>query len=266
MAAIALCCASAAHATPLPRCAAHIELSGARIVRVEKNAVLVISDGRAVDVEGLLLPRGRRDHAPASLADRALAAMRAMARGRRATLVVERPKEDRYGRLRAQVFFPDAPSDNWLQTALLRRGLARVNIMPDRPQCADALYAAERQARAAKRGIWAVDAYAVRSPADLAHDIGTFQIVEGDVVSAGVHGGRAYINFGLDWRSDFTATVAPDDMKTFRAAGFDLRTLGGRHVRVRGWIQSHNGPEMELATPEAIEVLGAAMAQTKRPG
>ena len=125
-----LCMAASAQAAPLPGCARHIEVSGAKIIRVERVGILVLADGRAVDLEGVVLPRGRRDHAPHFLALRAIDALREMAQGRRATLAVERPKEDRYGRLRAQVFFPHAASESWVQRALLRRGLARVNIAP----------------------------------------------------------------------------------------------------------------------------------------
>lgn len=256
--------AAAAHASPLPDCAKHIEVAQIRIIRVENNGVVVLRDGRAADLEGILLPRGQRDHAPAFLARQAIAAARGMAVHHRATLAAEWPKEDRYGRLRAQVFFPET-DEPWLQVALLQQGLARVNIAPDRRECAAPLYAAERSARAHHRGIWAFAAYAIRTPHTLAGDMGTFQIVEGDVVSADVRGGRAYLNFGQDWRTDFTATISPDDMKLFRAAGIDPRGYAGKHVRVRGWIQSMNGPEIELADPESIEVLGPAHVSAPRP-
>ena len=249
--------AGSAAASPLPSCASHIEVAGMEILRVENNGVLVLRDGRAADLEGILLPDGARDHAPPYLAHEAIAAARGIANHRRATLAVEPPKEDRYGRLRAQVFFPD-DAQPWMQLALLERGLARVNIAPDRRDCAAALYAAEGQARAQHLGIWAAPSYAVRAPDAVANDMGTFQIVEGDVVSADIRDGRAYLNFGQDWRSDFTATISPDDMKLFRDSGIDPRSYAGKHVRVRGWIESMNGPEIELADPEAVEVLGPA--------
>ena len=71
--------------------------------------------------------------------------------------------------------------DVWLQLELLRRGLARVQIAPDRDECAPDFYEAEQSARAAKLGLWASAAYAIRKPDNLANDIGSFQIVEGRV-------------------------------------------------------------------------------------
>lgn len=244
-----------ADASPLPVCAGAVQIAGVKTVRVEQNGVLVLKDGRAVVMEGLLLPGGARDRAPDFLVRQAIAALRDLARGRRVLLALRPPAEDRYDRIRAQVFFPDDDAEPWLQAAMLRRGLARVSIAPGRRECARELYAAEHEARERRAGIWALSAYAVRTPDSLAGDIGTFQIVEGVVKNAEVRNGRAYLNFGDDWRSDFTATIAPEDMKRFREEGIDPRDYAGKRVRARGWMQSLNGPEIEIGAPEAIEVI-----------
>ena len=47
--------------------------------------------------------------------------------------------------------------------------------------------------------------------------------------------------------------MSPQDMKLFRQARFDVRKLTGQRVRVRGWLELYNGPEMEIANPAAIE-------------
>src|SRR5712671_6341754 len=81
------------------------------------------------------------------------------------------------------------------------------------------------------------------APEQLDNRIGTFQIVDGTVTTATLYKGRAYINFGADYRKDFTVTVSPQDMKLFRQARFDVRKLAGQRVRVRGWVEQYNGPE-----------------------
>jgi micrococcal nuclease len=50
-------------------------------------------------------------------------------------------------------------------------------------------------------------------------------------------------------------TIAPPDMRAFRRAGMNPPMLTGKRVRVRGWLEFYNGPEMEIASPGAIEVL-----------
>ncbi|HUO91993.1 MAG TPA: thermonuclease family protein [Rhizomicrobium sp.] len=236
-------------------CAGPVEARDVHVLRVEKNADLVLTDGRAVRLEGVMLPAGDRDHAPNYLAERALGSLNELARNRALSLAVFVPKEDRYGRLRAQVFFPDVRDEPWLQVALLKRGFARVSIAPDRRECASELYAAEAYARRKHYGIWASGFYDVRTPADLGGTIGTFQIVEGKVLSARVKDGRAYLDFGRDWRRDFKATISPADMRRFRDAGVDPRTYEGLTIRVRGFVDALGGPEIEVASPEAIEVV-----------
>ena len=44
-------------------------------------------------------------------------------------------------------------------------------------------------------------------------------------------------------------------MKLFREKRFDVRKLAGQRVRVRGWVELYNGPEMEIADPAAIELI-----------
>ena len=224
---------------------------------MEKNGVLVLVDGRAVHLEGILLPQGAKDRAPNFLAEQAISTLSDLSRGRAVSLAVNIPKEDRYGRLRAQVEFPQDSVEPWLQIAMLRRGLARVDIAPDRRECADALYAAEAEARKNKNGIWTQGAYAIRNPDQLAGLAGTFQVVEGSVETASVKNGRAYLNFGSDWSRELTATISPDDMPVFRDAGVDPRNYAGKLVRVRGFVDRMNGPEIELSSPDMVEVIVA---------
>lgn len=244
-----------ASAAAIAPCAGPIEAKGVHVVRVEKNGDLVLADGRAVRLEGLLLPAGARDHAPSWLAEQAISTLSDLARNRDVTLAVFVPKEDRWGRLRAQVFFPQTNDEPWLQRAMLRRGFARVSIAPDRGECASELYADEAYARRRHFGIWASGFYDVRTPGDLDGTVGTFQIVEGKVLSTGIKDGRAFLDFGTDWRRDFKVTISPDDMRRFRDAGVDPRTYEGLTLRVRGFVDQLGGPEMEAASPEAIEVV-----------
>jgi endonuclease YncB( thermonuclease family) len=247
--------AGGAHAASLPDCAGPVELGDASIMRVERtNDALVLRDGRAVHLEGIRLPHATQDHAPPAIAEQALQMLNGMARDHELVVTAIVPKEDRYDRVRGQVFNEDNP-DPWLQRALLKSGMARVDIAPDRSECAAELYAAEGEARTAHLGLWALPAYAVRNPDGLAFDTGTFQIVQGTVLTADVKDGRAYIDFGPDWHTDFTVTIAPADMANFRGQAVDPRLYAGKTIRVRGIIQQFNGPEIEIANPEQIEVL-----------
>ncbi|MEI9993636.1 MAG: thermonuclease family protein [Rhizomicrobium sp.] len=250
-AAALLFAAASAEAAVNPACSGPVEIAGGQLLRVEHNGAVILTDGRAIHLEGIRLPGGAADRAPQGFADQALAMIDRLARKGPLTLTAMPPKEDRYDRVRGQLLTPAV----WIQLALLKAGLARVEIAPDRTECYTELFEAEAQARAAHIGLWSVPAYAVRSPDGLARDTGSFQIVEGRVRNAELRNGRAYLNFGADWRGDFTATIDPEDLPNFRRLGVDPRAYAGQTLRVRGIVQKLNGPEIEVANPQSIEVV-----------
>src|SRR3546814_9669358 len=71
------------------------------------------------------------------------------------------------------------PEGVWVQGEMLRRGMARVYTFADNRALVAEMLALEREARAARRGIWGHPFYAVRRHDALDRHIGTFQLVEG---------------------------------------------------------------------------------------
>jgi hypothetical protein len=255
----AMCPWADAYGASIPDCAGGIEISRAHVIRVEKNGVLVLRDGRAVTLEGIRLPD--RD----SLRDQALAALRTLTADGTVTFTATPPKEDRYDRVRAQAF----ADSTWLQRALLEKGLARVAIAPDRNECAPDLYEVEARAREQRAGLWAISSNAPRQaeslrapaaprekPTDKSADrfAGSFQLVEGWVTHVAKADGRTFIDFGSNGRQSFSAIIQPEDRHTFR--GFDLEGLEAHKIRIRGIVQDYRGrPEIALSNPAQIEVL-----------
>ncbi|MEY4966749.1 MAG: hypothetical protein RL274_2332 [Pseudomonadota bacterium] len=249
----AMCCPLAANAAFaqrfIPDCAGRAEISGARVLRVERNGALILSDGRAVLLEGIRLPQAEAEGGPRYLSDRALSVLTQLAQRGPVTFAATPPKQDRYDRVRAQAF-----NQVWLQLALLEQGLARVAISPDRDECSPELYEAEAKARARRAGIWAITSYAPRSPQAMKGTTGTFQVVEGWVTNVGSKDGRTFIDFSSDWQRGFSAVIAPEDRRAFR--DYDLSSLHARHVRIRGMVQNVRGrPEIALSNPAQIELL-----------
>jgi micrococcal nuclease len=224
-----------------------------------------ITDGAEVDLDGVLAPGSGGEKVGKRLAAQARNALSDALKQRALSLAFAGQEKDRYGRLKAQVF----TGAEWVQGALLSQGLVRAAPEMAGDACAQELLAAEAKARESKSGHWGDGSFAVLSPDDLSAETGTFQIVEGKVQSTATQHSRIYLNFGANWRSDFTVTVSKDDAKRFRAAHVNLRKLVGKRVRVRGWLQSYYGPEMEIARPGAIENLEPESPKPhkrKRPG
>ena len=186
------------------------------------------------------------------MAEEAERGLVALVAGQRLTLSFGGRRKDCHGCLLAHLHDSGGV---WIQGEMLRLGLVRVYSFADNRAAGAEMLARERQARAAGLGIWDDPYYAIPAPAEAAGDIGTFQIVEGRGLEAANVKGRVYLNFGLDWRSDFTVTVAAKARKLFAGNGINLLALKRRRLRARGWLKQRNGPMIEASHPEQIKIL-----------
>ena len=143
----------------------------------------------------------------------------------------------------------------WVQEAMLREGMARVRMWKDNHARADKLFAAEAQARADKKGIWADKAYAVRDAETIGADETGYQIVEGVVKKVAKEKDRTYLNFGDDYRTDFTIEVNADNLASWGPKDPTLDSLQDKRIRVRGYVSDHGGPMIDVDTPQSIEIV-----------
>ena len=229
------------------------------VTEVVNGDTLFLDNGLKVRLSAIQapkLPLGRPGFKTWPLAENAKDALSQMAYRKNVQLFYGGKERDRYDRALAQAFI-GTQDDLWIQEEMLRQGWARVYTWPDTWQNSDRLYAAEREARNANRGIWAHDYYEIRSPDpnNLAQDVDSFQIVEGIVTSVADIRGRIYLNFGADYKTDFTIAIEKNDRKRFKSTSYDLKELAGATVRIRGWVELTNGPIIWLDHPERLEVL-----------
>jgi micrococcal nuclease len=233
----------------------------ATVGEVIDGETLKLSDGRIVRLIGAKAPApplGWRGDDPWPLVEESKRALDRLASGKQVELKFGGRRSDRYDHVLAQVFGNDKPI--WLQEELVSEGLARVYSFPDNRACIAELLAREREVRAKHLGVWGSSAYRIES-ADNVERLGrltqSFQL-EGKVAKVGERGGRIYLNFADNWRSDFTISIERKDVPAFAAAGIDLKGLAGKHVRVRGWIEWRNGPMIAATHPEQLGLLPAA--------
>jgi hypothetical protein len=139
---------------------------------------------------------------------------------------------------------------------LLRRGLARVYSFADNRAVIAEMLALERAARAARRGIWGHPFYRILDHRAAAARVNSFQLVEGRILVVAPTRSRVFLNFGQNWRTDFTIVIARRNLRHFQERGRRLVALAGKRVRVRGWLKRRNGPMIAVTHPEQIEVLG----------
>jgi endonuclease YncB( thermonuclease family) len=237
-----------------------LEVGGSAVVKeiVDGDTVVLepAVDGRSVvrlvGIQAPKLPLDRPNFQAWPLADEAKSALERLVLDKRVTLGFGGQPADRHGRHLAHL---QTDEGIWMQGAMLRQGMARVYTFPDNRARAREMLAIEAEARTARRGIWGNLYYAIRTPETVGRDIGTFQIVEGQVLEATKNKGRIYLNFGPDWRTDFTASLSADAARLFQKQGLDPLALKGKRVQVRGWVTKANGPAIELTHPEQMQLL-----------
>lgn len=268
---------------------------GGTVAAVIDAGTLLLDDARVVRLSGVLPPRFATSFpsglpssfsSPGGIAldlrSELKTALAALVLGKRVRLLQAGAQPDRYGRMLAQVHVDrdggagDAGAPVWLQGALVEAGLTMADPLSGDRACRLALIERERQARERREGYWRNGLFAVRAARDAKLLLGlanTFQIVEGEVATAAEPGGRVYLNFGANYRDDFTATIGKQDRAAFADASGPLAALAprgekgqgrtgeggveglkGLRLRIRGWIESHNGPMIAVSSPEQMEI------------
>jgi endonuclease YncB( thermonuclease family) len=260
------CCASAedaqAKAPPEIACGGDTVVR-ATVSRIIDGRTFVLSDGRevrlaAIEVPPLTAPQQSIIAAPGGSASKE--ALEALVGGDEVVLRQAEAGLDRYGRIVAYAYAVRDGAELFTQGALVASGFARVADRIGSKACAVELLDDENTARAAKLGLWADPYYEVLNadtPVDVLAQRGRFALVEGQVVSVRESGATIYVNFGRRWSESFAVTISKRNERNFTAAGLDLKSLAGRRVRVRGWVEARgadgNVPWIEAAWPEQIE-------------
>jgi endonuclease YncB( thermonuclease family) len=224
----------------------------ATVVDVIDGNTVVLEAGAELRLAGIEVPKAAPGGPALSLAEDARAALERLTSGKRVVVRYESDRPDRYGRMTAHLYTADGA---WVQGQLLMSGFARVWTRFDQRARVAEMLALEREARVKRRGIWADARYRIRTVESAERDVDSFQLVEGTVRSVSAVRGKTYLNFGLDWHTDFTIMIDKGDLRRFHEGGFEPRVYEGRRLRVRGWVRSLNGPMIVATHPEQIEVL-----------
>lgn len=239
------------------------------IVRTAEDArTLVLDDGRRILLDGVVVPQGF-DRASLARSDTVAAQARRWLekfKHQPVTLAYARGA-DRHGRIPALVISRTAGLEASLQHDMVFQGLAFAAPFGLGTACAAELFARERAAREAGRGLWADPDNAVLSaddPQAIRQALGRMAVVEGRVRSVRESGGTIYVNFGRRWSQDFTVTIAKRNEGVFASGGLPPKRLERRQVRVRGWIEERGGPWIEAFDPEQFEIVGPQGVQTFR--
>ncbi len=157
----------------------------------------------------------------------------------------ENTPTDRWGRITGPIRWrTNEGCETTLQEILLAEGAARVAPEGRDFDFIDRCYAAERSARDAALGLWSQQHWSVRDARAAPWSRG-YHIYRGEIQRADDRNGRVYFNFGDDFRTDFTATVARRDFRRWRGEPA-VESFNRALVEVRGIVLPINGPSIEI--------------------
>jgi len=166
----------------------------------------------------------------------------------------------RHGEVLAHVMVYEGETATWLQDRLVREGRAIVMPVYERDEVRlQALLTAEDQARSARAGLWQKSPVVCSYQAKSAFD--SFAIIQGRITQAAEVGGNIYLNFGEDYREDFTIKISRSAFRTLpEAVQAKITLLTDRQepdsmVEARGWVFYSGGPMIEVKTPAQIRFL-----------
>ena len=158
--------------------------------------------------------------------------------GKLAGIAGKGARQDRLQRWIGDVFV----GDTWLQGDLALMGLAFIVPDASQPESLNALIARESYARHSRLGIWDSSEAPVASPATAHQFIGTYRIITGRIIDASRVKTRVYLNFGDDYRQDFTVRINGRLRHQIDRSGDPPEDWDNRLVEVRGLLLQENGP------------------------
>lgn len=143
----------------------------------------------------------------------------------------------------------------WTQGYLLEKGLARVRPTKENTEMSEQMLKLEDIARREKRGLWSDKTYQIRPADQTEGTTNDWAIIEGVVKSSATINNKTYLNFGSDWKTDFTIGIPANIRKQLIKNNIQPLALTHKKVRVRGWVENYNGHYIELMNSIWLQLL-----------
>ena len=234
-----------------------------KITKIDDQGTFTLEDGRRLKLADLFFPLNEETGA---LSAQILSQIRQMTKGQKTRILTSGPT-DRYGREPAFLFIKKGSGEPHLvQKALIRSHVAV--YMPE-PQLrktfashcdfdrirAELIVITPKEPTFGSGRPTGITSVLSANSQQLWGLEGEFVIVRG--VVSGVRRTRRgiSINFGDDWKRDFTAYLSPLVSKTFENNVNLNSNLTGQQVKLRGFLDLYYGPSMRIDHLTQMEML-----------
>lgn len=235
-------------------------MAAERIMAVKDTNSLLLDNGKQVRLAGILTPERFSYY---TYEEQVLNALQFLTMGKQATMHYGSNQTDRYNRDVAQVSI----GKTWVQGELLKKGLAIVYATSDNDIMLKEMTEVEEKARQQRLGVWGEEGMQPLQAVDI-EDKGNqyrnqFRLVQGVIKEVATTSSRIYLNFGDNWKTDFTIMIEDSHTSAMKAAFGNLAKLQGREVIIRGWMESYNGAVIRLTHPSQLTLLPQAVDDAK---
>jgi len=232
------------------------DYSQIRVLEVIDGDTVKLSSGRLLRYIGLDTPEirvkkeGQFVYSPQPFAQEAKEYNRKLVEGKRVRIEFDVEKKDHYGRLLGYCFV----ADTFVNAELIEQGYAVIYTRPPNVKYADLFLKLQKQARQEKRGLWG--SYEVIDQSQAYLYINQIRTVRGRVLSTYKSAKCVFLNFGRDYKTDFTVVIFNNALSAFYNKGIDPQSFySGKVVEVSGRIKEYNGPEIIVNSPYEIEIV-----------
>lgn len=161
-------------------------------------------------------------------------------------------KQDQYDRLLAYVFVDGI----FVNAKMVEQGLALIDTRPPNVKYTQLLFQKQREARKNGLGFWGDINKQIVSADEAGKFIGNFKMVEGKVNNIYESPQVIALNFGRNFKTDFSAVIFKDNLKLFTEQGINpINNYRNKKLYIVGTIREYNGPEIIINSPAQIEVV-----------
>lgn len=234
-------------------------LQTVKAISVSEEADIIIEDGRQLRFANIFFPNAATNNKPSQ---KIISFLRRHLSSKTITFL-QSSNPDRYERIPAHIITTTQNgSQKWFQTQIIKAGMGlfmpeplakKYNAYCDSNALKQLLQSSSHQ-NTSDQDIALVPVYAADNKA-LWELEGHFVIVEGVVLRTHMSEKNIFLNFGTEWKSDFTAVVSADSKVSLHKHFKSFTDFEGKRLQVRGFLDLYNGPSMRLDHPLQVELL-----------
>lgn len=148
-----------------------------------------------------------------------------------------------------------ADDNAWVQGTMLLNGYATIRPSAINVEMAAEMIDLEQKAQKAQTGLWKDSAYETYTSENAEKAIKSWAVIEGTIKASAIIRNTVYLNFGDNWKTDFTTGLESKVRREMAKHNIDPLSLTHTNVRVYGWVEDRNGPYISLLAPEWLHIL-----------